>query len=79
MSKALIPLIVLPLGLIANYVVQRGVAASFDFQCAKCGHGFRLAPLAGAIAPHRPVGRKWVRCPSCGSFSWASPVRRGVN
>jgi DNA-directed RNA polymerase subunit RPC12/RpoP len=75
-SKALIPLIVLPLGLIANYVLQRGMAAKFDYQCGKCGHRFRLGPLAGAIAPHRPVGRKWIRCPKCGSFSWASPVQR---
>lgn len=77
MSAALIPAIVIPAGFTANYLVQRNISARCDYRCENCGESFNLSALAGAIAPHRPVGRKWVRCPRCRSFSWATPEARG--
>ncbi len=77
LSKALIPLLVIAAGFLANYFVQRNRSAAFDYRCDSCGETFSLSPLAGAIAPHRLVGRKWIRCPRCGSFSWVTPVPKG--
>ena len=76
-SPGLIPLIALVGGFVANYLFQRGRSSQYDYKCEKCGETFSLPPLAGAIAPHRPGGRKWVRCPRCGAFSWTTPVSKG--
>lgn len=76
-SPGFIPLIVIAVGFIGNYLFQRNRSSQYDYSCDKCAETFNLPPLAGAIAPHRIGGRKWVRCPHCGAFSWATPVLKG--
>lgn len=76
MTRALLPLFLILAAFLVNYQLQRRRSAVFDFRCECCGTTFPLSALAGAVAPHRPGGRKWIRCPQCGRFSWASPVPR---
>jgi len=74
MSPVVIPLIVVACGFTVNYLFQRSRSSRYDYRCETCGENFSLSPLAGAVAPHRIGGRKWVRCPRCGALSWATPV-----
>ena len=75
-SPGYIPLIIIPAGVAASYLVQRARSSRYDYRCGNCGQTFALAPLAGALAPHRFGGQKWFRCPHCGRFSWVTPVPR---
>lgn len=72
MDSAFIPIIIIPLAVGTQFFL----ASRCDWQCGNCGHTFSLSPLQAALMPHRPVGRKLARCPSCGTLSWVSPVRR---
>ena len=70
MSTALIPIVIILLGLAA----QMAFSSRFDWQCGNCGHTFSLSPLTAAVMPHRFGGQKLVKCPNCGVRSWVSPV-----
>jgi len=74
MGAVLIPIIVIPLGLAAQYFL----ASRADWQCGSCGHTFSLSPFAAIFLPHSPGnsfgGRKLVRCPNCGAMGWATAV-----
>jgi DNA-directed RNA polymerase subunit RPC12/RpoP len=72
MDGALIPIVVIPLALIA----QLGFASRFDWQCGNCGNTFHLSPLTATLMPHSFGGRKLAKCPNCGVRSWVSPVRK---
>ena len=76
MSKGFIPLFVIAAGFLVNYFLQWSRSAAVDYRCESCAEIFSLPVLSGAIAPHRFGGRKWVRCPRCGSFSWVAPVSK---
>jgi DNA-directed RNA polymerase subunit RPC12/RpoP len=65
-----LPIIIIPLALIAQSVIAR----RYDWRCQNCGYTFSLSPLSAAFLPHSFGGRKYARCPDCGSRSWASPV-----
>ncbi len=73
MPKGLLPVVLIPAAIAAQYVVQRGRTRRYDYQCGNCGNAFSLRPLTATLAPHW-MGQKWVRCPSCGARSWAAPV-----
>lgn len=70
MDSAFIPIVVVPLALVAQFAY----ASRFDWQCGNCGHTFSLSPFAAALMPHRFGGQKLARCPDCGVRSWVSPV-----
>jgi DNA-directed RNA polymerase subunit RPC12/RpoP len=74
MSTAVIPVIVIVAGFLAQLAFQQSMTSRYDYQCGNCGRTFSLTPLAASIAPHRFGGSKFVRCPHCGVRSWVSPV-----
>lgn len=74
MDSVLIVLILVAAGFFAQFLVQRGMTSRYDYQCDKCGTTFSLTPGRASIAPHRPGGSKFVRCPNCSARSWVSPV-----
>jgi len=64
--------VILPIAvLLVVALTQWKLSKSFDYQCGACGHSFSPSPIA-AVAPHRFGGVKLLRCPSCGSITWAS-------
>jgi hypothetical protein len=69
-DSAFIPIIIIVLVLVTQFFL----ASRYDWRCESCGHTFSISPVAAALMPHRPVGRKLARCPNCGVLSWASPV-----
>lgn len=70
MGVYLIPIIIIPLAFGTQFVL----ASRYDWQCQNCGHTFSLSPVSALLLPHSFGGRKWARCPNCGSRTWASPV-----
>ena len=74
MQQGLVTFVVIAAAFLVQFYIQRGVTSRYDYQCGNCGRAFELTPLAASLAPHRMGGRKFVRCPSCGSWSWVSPV-----
>jgi DNA-directed RNA polymerase subunit RPC12/RpoP len=70
MDKALIPIIVVAAVLAAQFFF----ASRCNWRCGNCGHTFSLSPLTATLMPHSFGGRKFIRCPNCGSRCWASPV-----
>lgn len=73
-KSAVVPLLVIFVGFLVNWAFQQNRSASYNYRCDNCGHIFGLSPLASAVSPHRIGGRKWIRCPDCGAFSWATPI-----
>jgi DNA-directed RNA polymerase subunit RPC12/RpoP len=74
MDAAIIPVAVIGVGFVAQFVFQQGMTSRYDYQCGNCGRTFSLTPLAASVAPHRFGGSKFVKCPYCGARSWVSPV-----
>ena len=74
MDQALIPIVLIPLGLLVQFVVQQGITKRYDYQCTNCGQTFSLTPLLASVTPHRFGGSKFAKCPYCGVRSWVSPV-----
>lgn len=76
MDAIFIPIIVIPLGLGAQFFF----ASRCDWRCGNCGHTFSLSPLAATFLPHSFGnsfgGRKLAKCPNCGARTWASAVRK---
>ena len=72
----LAPIIVLAIVIVLAATWQRWMTNNFDYQCANCGAIFGLPTWQAMISPHA-MGRKLVRCPNCGSMTWATPVRKG--
>jgi DNA-directed RNA polymerase subunit RPC12/RpoP len=77
MPTGLIPVVIIAVGFIVQFFFQRNVLTRYDYQCGSCGATFSPAALSLALAPHRPVGRKYMRCPQCGRWSWVTPVPKG--
>jgi DNA-directed RNA polymerase subunit RPC12/RpoP len=73
-KSAVVPLLVIAVGFLVNYALQRNRSTLYNYRCENCGQIFSLSPLTGAVSPHRIGGRKWIRCPGCRSFSWATPI-----
>lgn len=71
----LIPIIILAIVAIFVAFWQRRTSSNFDYQCGNCGAIFSLPTWQAVIAPHA-MGRKLVKCPNCGSMTWATPVRK---
>jgi hypothetical protein len=63
MPTGLIPVVIIAVGFVVQFFVQRNVLTRYDYQCGSCGATFSPAALSLALAPHRPVGRKYMRCP----------------
>ncbi len=76
MPTAAIPIVVIAAAFVVQLLVQRLVTNRFEYRCARCEERFSLSPLAAVVAPHRLAGTKFVKCPSCGTRSWASPVAK---
>jgi DNA-directed RNA polymerase subunit RPC12/RpoP len=74
MATALLPLLLVPLAFLVQFVLQRSITSRYDFRCDSCGETFSLTPAKASIAPHRFGGSKYVRCPNCGVRSWVSRV-----
>jgi hypothetical protein len=62
--------------IVMSFFVRRHAESSLPAGDWQCGATFPLSALAGAFAPHRLGGRKWIRCPQCGRFFWAAPLPR---
>jgi DNA-directed RNA polymerase subunit RPC12/RpoP len=73
----LIPVVIIAIGFVVQFFVQRNVLTRYDYQCGNCGATFSPTALSLALAPHRPGGRKYMRCPQCGRWSWVAPVPKG--
>jgi DNA-directed RNA polymerase subunit RPC12/RpoP len=76
MAWLIFPIVLLVGGLLLQFQLQRQriLGDTYCFRCDNCGSKFDLPPLAATLAPHRAVGKKFVRCPSCGTRSWVSRV-----
>jgi DNA-directed RNA polymerase subunit RPC12/RpoP len=76
MDAVLIPIILIPLGLCAQFFI----ASRYDWRCGNCGQTFRLPPLKAMFLPHSLGnsfgGRKLAKCPHCGARTWATAVRK---
>lgn len=75
MSKVIEPIIVIPIIIVVVVIWQAVLNRSIDYKCGNCGKEFSIPPVKGALAPHS-MGRKLVKCPSCGKRTWATPVRK---
>lgn len=76
MSRALIPLVVVVVGFVAQFFLQLNTRSRYDYRCRSCGSTFSPSPLALTLAPHRLGGLKYTRCPRCGVRSWVEPVAK---
>jgi rubrerythrin len=76
MDAILIPIIVIPLGLGAQFFS----ASRHDWRCEKCGHTFSISPLTATFLPHSLGnsfgGRKLAKCPNCGARAWVTAVAK---
>ena len=72
--RVVLPVVLIVAGLTANYFFNRSRTSRYDYKCGNCGNVFSLAAAVASFAPHRVGGLKWVRCPSCGSRTWVTPV-----
>ena len=77
MPKGVIPLIIIPVIVGVQFFVQRNVLTRYDYQCGRCEATFSPTALSLTLAPHRPGGSKYMRCPQCGMRSWVTPVPKG--
>jgi len=77
MPKGVIPLIIIPVIVGVQFFVQRNVLTRYDYQCGRCQATFSPTALSLTLAPHRPGGSKYMRCPQCGMRSWVTPVPKG--
>jgi uncharacterized C2H2 Zn-finger protein len=68
-------IVVLAAGLWFGYVLNKRRTDTSLFECGACGHAFEVTPLQALFAMHR-FGSKYLRCPSCGSMTWTTPVPR---
>jgi len=75
MTNTVAPFIVIPIVLVLSFVFQIVLNKSFDYQCGNCGEKFSVSPFIGALTPHS-MGRKLIKCPSCGTWTWALRVRK---
>jgi len=73
----LTPLLLIAVGFLAQFFLQRSLSRRFDYGCENCGRVFAVAPLAACVAPHRFGGDKFVKCPRCGRRSWVRRVPKG--
>lgn len=46
---------------------------NFNYQCQICGAIFTI-PLSVEIISFHIMGRKYVKCPHCGQWSWVTPI-----
>lgn len=74
MGTAIIPVVVIGVGFVAQFIFQQGITSRYDYQCDNCGQTFSLTPLTASVTPHRFGGSKFAKCPYCGVRSWVSPV-----
>jgi DNA-directed RNA polymerase subunit RPC12/RpoP len=79
MPTGLIPVVIIAAGFVVQFLIQRSVLTRYDYQCGRCGATFSPTALSLALAPHRPVGRKYMRCPRCSRWSWVTPVPKGAS
>ncbi len=68
-----IPLVVLAIATVFALYWARWQTSTFDYQCANCGQIFGLSPWQALAVPHA-MGKKWLKCPTCGQATWAAPV-----
>ena len=74
MPKGLIPVVIIAAVVVVQFFVQRNVLTRYDYQCGRFGAAFSPTALSLTLAPHRPGGSKYMRCPQCGMRSWVAPV-----
>jgi DNA-directed RNA polymerase subunit RPC12/RpoP len=74
MDTAIIPVVVIGVGFVAQFIFQQGITSRYDYQCDNCGQKFSLTPFAASVTPHRFGGGKFASCPYCGVRSWVLPV-----
>ena len=74
MSRAFLPVVIILIALLGSYAVQRRTTNAFDYRCMNCGNVFSLSPFVAVVSPHRLRGRKFARCPLCGTRSWVTRV-----
>lgn len=70
---AITPIIVIVLGVVFVFMTWSQRTRYFDYQCKNCGAVFNLPFSVAVVSPHM-MGRKYVKCPHCGQWSWVSPV-----
>jgi DNA-directed RNA polymerase subunit RPC12/RpoP len=74
---SLAPIIVVVGILILTIIVQAVVSKNFNYKCGNCGNEFSISPVTGVLTPHN-MGRKLLKCPSCGKITWARRVRKNA-
>lgn len=70
---AIAPLILMVVIVIFAIKMLNWRIRNFDYQCEICGAIFNL-PFSLAVMSLHMMGRKYVKCPHCGQWSWVSPI-----
>ena len=70
---AISPLITIVVVVVFAIMAMNWRVRNFDYECETCGARFNL-PLSASLISFHMLGRKYVKCPHCGQWSWVNPI-----
>ena len=65
----ILPILIVIAALLFAAFINKG----YDYQCGKCNKVFSPSAWKAILTPHA-MGKRLLKCPHCGSTSWATPV-----